>query len=444
MLLRAARRVGSSTRRYAAPHEATQAARAFSTTEPPKDDENDVDFGFDDEFDFDLSLDATLDAALSADGIEDVEGKELVEGQGYNSMDDRNFRQPGIDMVPAYQAYEDILDIRNPPRLRPEHYALLRREHTPIDFSGRYDPQMEAHASKVAGITSRIKEVAQELEDVYGVQVNHSEISQASLMPEDPRYEAINPTTQDLGELEHEIKKLEPPLAHKGACLFCQPDPLRQNELTVTNVETLRRFVNQRGMIVNRKYSNVCAKHQRKLEKMIKRARVMGLLSYTSNWCVPLSFLQGGSATEIAKNMQRQNPAITLVDETLKEYESNLDNIDHEPDEDEDDGVENVAFDRPAVEYLTRVEDPDPEVTSGAEEKTRKYKDHGSYMDAKRKKNLERKEERRIRDAAAGKKKFLKKGSRGRYMERSRGQSNDFDDDFRDDDGNDNDQGRYA
>lgn len=42
----------------------------------------------------------------------------------------------------------------------------------------------------------------------------------------------------------------------------------------------LSRFITERGKIVPRRVSGVCAKNQRRLAKAIKRARHMGLLPY--------------------------------------------------------------------------------------------------------------------------------------------------------------------
>jgi len=44
----------------------------------------------------------------------------------------------------------------------------------------------------------------------------------------------------------------------------------------------LRRFVSERGKIVPRRISGVCAKNQRKLAVAIKRARNIALLPYTT------------------------------------------------------------------------------------------------------------------------------------------------------------------
>ncbi len=42
----------------------------------------------------------------------------------------------------------------------------------------------------------------------------------------------------------------------------------------------MRRFVSDRGKIVSRGRSGVCAKHQRRLAQAIKRARHLGLIPF--------------------------------------------------------------------------------------------------------------------------------------------------------------------
>ncbi|MBR2484844.1 MAG: 30S ribosomal protein S18, partial [Clostridia bacterium] len=42
-------------------------------------------------------------------------------------------------------------------------------------------------------------------------------------------------------------------------------------------------FVTEKGKILPRRMSGVCAKHQRSLATAIKRARVMGLLPYSAD-----------------------------------------------------------------------------------------------------------------------------------------------------------------
>ena len=61
-------------------------------------------------------------------------------------------------------------------------------------------------------------------------------------------------------------------------CPFCEsgknPD--------YKEVETLRSFVSDRGKIISRSRTGVCAKHQRRLAQAIKRTRFLGLIPFTT------------------------------------------------------------------------------------------------------------------------------------------------------------------
>ncbi len=52
-------------------------------------------------------------------------------------------------------------------------------------------------------------------------------------------------------------------------------------ELNYKRTDVLERFITERGKIVPRRISGVCAKHQRKISLEIKRARHIALLPYT-------------------------------------------------------------------------------------------------------------------------------------------------------------------
>lgn len=60
-------------------------------------------------------------------------------------------------------------------------------------------------------------------------------------------------------------------------CMFCSQDI---KEIDYRNVEMIRRFVSGQAKIVDPRHTGVCAKHQRKLARGIKRARIMGLLPF--------------------------------------------------------------------------------------------------------------------------------------------------------------------
>lgn len=62
------------------------------------------------------------------------------------------------------------------------------------------------------------------------------------------------------------------------SCYFCQQ---KTDEVDEQNFELLRRFISSQAKILPPKRTGLCAKHQRKIAKTIKRARVMGLLPFT-------------------------------------------------------------------------------------------------------------------------------------------------------------------
>lgn len=61
-------------------------------------------------------------------------------------------------------------------------------------------------------------------------------------------------------------------------CPFCESG----KKPDYKEVEILQRFVSDRGKIISRGRSGVCAKHQRRLAKAIKRVRHLGLIPFTT------------------------------------------------------------------------------------------------------------------------------------------------------------------
>ena len=47
------------------------------------------------------------------------------------------------------------------------------------------------------------------------------------------------------------------------------------------DVDTLKRYTNDKGKILPRRVTGACAKHQRHIAEQIKRARAIALLPYT-------------------------------------------------------------------------------------------------------------------------------------------------------------------
>ncbi|GMO67715.1 MAG: 30S ribosomal protein S18 [Endomicrobiia bacterium] len=65
----------------------------------------------------------------------------------------------------------------------------------------------------------------------------------------------------------------------KKVCRFCA-DKL---EMDYKNVSLLRVFTTEKGKILSGRITGTCAKHQRKLDRSIKRARMIALLPFTVN-----------------------------------------------------------------------------------------------------------------------------------------------------------------
>ena len=62
----------------------------------------------------------------------------------------------------------------------------------------------------------------------------------------------------------------------KKVCYMCTG-----KEINYKDVETLKRYTNDKGKILPRGVTGACAKHQRHIAEQIKRARAIALLPYT-------------------------------------------------------------------------------------------------------------------------------------------------------------------
>lgn len=51
-------------------------------------------------------------------------------------------------------------------------------------------------------------------------------------------------------------------------------------DIDYKDVETLKKYINDKGKILPRRVTGACARHQRHIAQQIKRARIMGLLPY--------------------------------------------------------------------------------------------------------------------------------------------------------------------
>lgn len=62
----------------------------------------------------------------------------------------------------------------------------------------------------------------------------------------------------------------------KKVCFMCTGKTVDYKD-----VETLKRYINEKGKILPRRVTGNCARHQRYIAGQIKRARAIGLLPYT-------------------------------------------------------------------------------------------------------------------------------------------------------------------
>lgn len=62
----------------------------------------------------------------------------------------------------------------------------------------------------------------------------------------------------------------------KKVCYMCTG-----KEVNYKDVETLKKFTNDKGKILPRRVTGNCAKHQRQIAEQIKRARAIALLPFT-------------------------------------------------------------------------------------------------------------------------------------------------------------------
>ena len=60
----------------------------------------------------------------------------------------------------------------------------------------------------------------------------------------------------------------------KNRCRFCRDDV---ESVDYKDVDTLKRLTTAQGKIFSRKRSGNCAKHQRRVKRAVKRARIMAL-----------------------------------------------------------------------------------------------------------------------------------------------------------------------
>ena len=73
------------------------------------------------------------------------------------------------------------------------------------------------------------------------------------------------------------VKRPVKKMPRKKVCIFCVE---KVDELDYKDVAKLKKFITEKGKILPRRMSGVCAKHQRMVATAVKRARVMALIPY--------------------------------------------------------------------------------------------------------------------------------------------------------------------
>lgn len=74
-------------------------------------------------------------------------------------------------------------------------------------------------------------------------------------------------------KFKKQIKKVRPV---STKCVYCET----KSSPDYKNYDLLSRYLSDRGRILSRDRSGICAKHQRKMAREIQRARFLGLLPF--------------------------------------------------------------------------------------------------------------------------------------------------------------------
>ncbi len=63
----------------------------------------------------------------------------------------------------------------------------------------------------------------------------------------------------------------------KKVCIMCEGKTLDYKDL-----DTIKKFISEKGKILPRRATGTCAKHQREVARQVKRAREIALIPYTA------------------------------------------------------------------------------------------------------------------------------------------------------------------
>jgi small subunit ribosomal protein S18 len=76
---------------------------------------------------------------------------------------------------------------------------------------------------------------------------------------------------------EKSVKHSSKRAPRRKVCQFCVD---KTDDIDYKDIAKLRKYVTEKGKILPRRMSGVCAKHQRILATAVKRARIMALLPF--------------------------------------------------------------------------------------------------------------------------------------------------------------------
>lgn len=63
----------------------------------------------------------------------------------------------------------------------------------------------------------------------------------------------------------------------KKVCIMCEGKTFDYKDL-----DTIKKFISEKGKILPRRATGTCAKHQREVARQVKRAREIALIPYTA------------------------------------------------------------------------------------------------------------------------------------------------------------------
>ncbi len=69
-------------------------------------------------------------------------------------------------------------------------------------------------------------------------------------------------------------------MRRKKVCQFCAD---KTKTIDYKDVETLKKYVTERGKILPKRITGACAMHQRAITTAVKRARIVALLPYVAD-----------------------------------------------------------------------------------------------------------------------------------------------------------------